>query len=384
MAALAGFGAPMEVKAPKAPPALFPKTVVEEPGDFPCLKSPPFTKKDKELIDMQHQLRAIYKISPYHTKPATQEKDVVRYSDALKRNEEEQLDLLLHTRSRYLPRELRAAPLETNTSLEGDGFMMDIETLLSGVSGVPPLQSTLHSVAAAGMPAELTRTSDSAAKRKRADDGHGKDSKQQQKKMKKEETTETKKKKKTAGGKDSEEENATSSSSTELDFANLIKHKLVDLRNFCREKGIAVRSRNKQGYVDAIEAWQKQQPKPSAAAKRTEAAKAAATATAAAPPSEKPAATQDKGKEKVGDAAPTTKAGEAEANGGKLPRPLDRITRLALLEEEGAEEDEEEQERNKSRVLNEDDEEDENDYNERYDSEAEEEDDDDDDNEPTF
>jgi hypothetical protein len=51
---------------------------------------------------------------------------VVRYSDALKRNEEEQLDLLLHTRSRYLPRELRAAPLETNTSLEGDGFMMDI------------------------------------------------------------------------------------------------------------------------------------------------------------------------------------------------------------------------------------------------------------------
>jgi len=197
----------------------------------------------------------------------------------------------------------------------------------------------------------------------------GKDSKQQQKKMKKEETTETKKKKKkkTAGGKDSEEESATSSSSsTELDLANLIKHKLVDLRNFCREKGIAVRSRNKQGYVDAIEAWQKQQPKPSgttthththhrthhtrthrtrtilicsrlcactAAAKRTEAAKAAAAA--AAPPSEKPA-TQDKGKEKVGDAAPTTKAGEAEANGGKLPRPLDRITRLALLEEEGA------------------------------------------------
>ncbi len=51
---------------------------------------------------------------------------MVRYSDALKRNEEEQLDLLLHTRSRYLPRELRAAPLETNTSLEGDGFMMDI------------------------------------------------------------------------------------------------------------------------------------------------------------------------------------------------------------------------------------------------------------------
>jgi hypothetical protein len=50
--------------------------VVEEPGDFPCLKSPPFTKKDKELIDMQHQLRAIYKISPYHTKPATQEKGI--------------------------------------------------------------------------------------------------------------------------------------------------------------------------------------------------------------------------------------------------------------------------------------------------------------------
>ena len=50
--------------------------MVEEPGDFPCLKSPPLTKKDKELIDMQHQLRAIYKISPYHTKPATQEKGI--------------------------------------------------------------------------------------------------------------------------------------------------------------------------------------------------------------------------------------------------------------------------------------------------------------------
>jgi len=33
MAALAGFGAPMEVKAPKAPPALFP---VSPPPQFVC------------------------------------------------------------------------------------------------------------------------------------------------------------------------------------------------------------------------------------------------------------------------------------------------------------------------------------------------------------
>jgi hypothetical protein len=45
------------------------------------------------------------------------------------------------------------------------------------------------------------------------------------------------------------------------------------------------------------------------------------------------AVAQDKGKEKVGDVP--AKAGEAEANGSKLPRPLDRMARLALLEEEG-------------------------------------------------
>jgi hypothetical protein len=47
------------------------KFVVEEPGDFPALKMAP---PNKELIRLQRTMRAICKNSPYHTKPASQDR----------------------------------------------------------------------------------------------------------------------------------------------------------------------------------------------------------------------------------------------------------------------------------------------------------------------
>jgi len=255
--ALAGSGAVFETKAPKGPPALFPINAMKKPFKY---QSPPPDEKEKELIMMQRNLTALYRESPYYySKPHTQEEDVERYSDTIKLKRS--LDSYLHTTGRYnllLPRQLRAEPLETANVVKGptDDSFMDLESIMKEVGDLPLPTTSINDISAElsdllmPIPGLDTPAASSNPKGKRArSDGDG-DGKREKKKAKK-----------------ADQQASAEEKSVAIDFSNLDKHKLLDLRTFCREKGITVRARTKQSHIDAIMAWQKNQPKPSVAKK---------------------------------------------------------------------------------------------------------------------
>jgi hypothetical protein len=72
--------------------------------------------------------------------------DVERFSDGLKRDEQATLEAFLHTRSRYLPQQLRAEPLATSVEDFGSGLRyMDLGTSPGSIHPSFLLLSSIHS-----------------------------------------------------------------------------------------------------------------------------------------------------------------------------------------------------------------------------------------------
>jgi hypothetical protein len=290
---------------------------VEEVGDFPCLYVPEMTEDEEERLSLHRDLLKRYHASPFHIVLSSKKKEVERYSDKFKREDERQpLESVLHVHSGWLPMELRKpkprsastanhlADLRVRTTSNEDLLLGELSSAMpvalplahdenlasvqsipsyppsSFLSLLPPTMLTTPTVSSTSTEHAETPTT----KRKRLQKGTEieKPSTSKKPKVTQEEptktkktktptktTTETPKRKKTTTTKDTakgtdkgagkskekgkqKEQDKEQKQAVRLDFKNLTKHKVTELRQYCKAYGLTPKTRNKQGLIEAI------------------------------------------------------------------------------------------------------------------------------------